>query len=222
MLLEARDAETGKGLSEAEVRANILTFISAGHETTSNTLTWSLFLLSQSEHWRERVEAEVDREMAGPIQGLSDRLIETRAVIEEALRLYPPIVAISRAAQEPDVLAGQKIERGALVVIAPYVLHRHRRLWEDPEVFNPKRFLPPARAGINRFAYLPFGVGARTCIGMVFALQEATLVLAAIVRHFRLELVAGHRVWPMQKVTLRPQHGLPMRLRRRGPTLRRS
>lgn len=142
-------------------------------------------------------------------------MIETRAVIEEALRLYPPIVAISRAAQEPDVLAGQKIERGALVVIAPYVLHRHRRLWDEPDVFDPNRFLPPARGEINRFAYLPFGVGARTCIGMAFALQEATLVLAAIVRQFRLEMVPGHPVWPMQKVTLRPRDGLTMRLRRR-------
>lgn len=215
MLLEARDAETGRALSEAEVRANILTFISAGHETTSNTLTWALFLLSQSDHWRERVEAEADREMAGPTQGLAERLVDIRAVIEETLRLYPPIVAISRAAQQPDELAGQKIERGALVVIAPYVLHRHRLWWNKPDVFDPNRFLQPARGGINRFAYLPFGVGPRTCIGMAFALQEATLVLATIVRHFRLTLVPGHPVWPVQKVTLRPKDGLPMRLERR-------
>src|SRR6185312_1347128 len=112
MLLAARDAETGRGLSEAEVRANILTFISAGHETTSNTLTWALYLLSQSDHWRERVEAEADRELAGPTQGLADRLVDTRAVIDETLRLYPPIVAISRAAQQADKLAGREIERG--------------------------------------------------------------------------------------------------------------
>jgi cytochrome P450 len=213
LLLEAQDPETGAGLSEAEVRANVLTFIAAGQETTANALTWSLFLLSQLPSWRERIAAEARREMEGPAEGLAERLVETRAVIDEALRLYPPIVAISRASIGKDELAGHAIGRGTIVVVPPYVLHRHRLLWDRPDVFDPERFLGAARGRIDRFAYLPFGVGARTCIGNMFALQEATLALAHIVRACRLDMAPGHMVWPMHRVTLRPQGGLPMVLK---------
>jgi cytochrome P450 len=108
------------------------------------------------------------------------------------------------------------VKPGSLVVVPPYVLHRHRRLWDAPDVFAPERFLGAEREKIDRFAYLPFGIGPRTCIGGAFALQEATLVLARIVKNFKLELAAGHRVWPVQKVTLRPGGGLPMILRSRS------
>jgi cytochrome P450 len=215
LLLEARDPETGEGLSEVEVRANILTFIAAGHETTANSITWSLFLLSQSPEWRARVQAEADRELDGDIDGIAERLVETRAVIEEAMRLYPPLAAISRAALAPDELAGEPIRRGTMVVIAPYVLHRHRALWADPDAFDPNRFLGGARERIDRFAYLPFGVGPRICIGATFALQEASIVVATVMRHFTLELAPGHAVWPVHRVTLRPSGGLPMIVRRR-------
>ena len=215
LLLEARDPETGEGLSEVEVRANILTFIAAGHETTANSITWSLFLLSQSPEWRRRVQAEADRELDGDVEGLAERLVETRAVIDEANRLYPPIAAISRAALAPDELAGEPIRRGTMVVIAPYVLHRHRALWADPDAFDPNRFLDGARERIDRFAYLPFGVGPRICIGATFALQEASIVVATVMRHFTLELAPGHAVWPVHRVTVRPSDGLPMIVRRR-------
>lgn len=215
LLLQAQDPETGQGMSEAEVRANIITFISAGHETTANTLSWSLYLLSQSPTWRERIAAEAKREFEGPLETRADRLIETRAVIEEAVRLYPPIAAISRAAIGPDELCGVPIKAGAMIAIAPYVLHRHRSLWERPDVFDPGRFLNGGRERIDRYAYLPFGAGARICIGATFALQEATIVLASIMKNFTLELVSGHAVWPVLRVTLRPQGGLPMIVRRR-------
>jgi cytochrome P450 len=215
LLLEARDPETGEALSEAEVRANILTFIAAGHETTANCITWTLYLLSQSPEWRSRVQAEADQELDGDFDGLSDRLVETRAVIDEANRLYPPIAAISRAALGPDELAGEPIRRGTMVVIAPYVLHRHRALWNDPDCFDPGRFLPGARERIDRFAYLPFGVGPRTCIGATLAMQEASIVVATVMREFTLELAPGHEVWPMHRVTVRPDGGLPMIIRRR-------
>jgi cytochrome P450 len=214
-LLEAADPETGEALSEKEIRANILTFIAAGHETTANCITWSLFLLSQSKEWRERVHAEADRELNGAFDNLADRLVETRAVIEETNRLYPPITAISRVARGPDELAGQSIKRGTMVVIAPYVLHRHRALWSKPDHFDPNRFLGHARESIDRFAYLPFGVGPRICIGATFAMQEASIVVATIMRHFTFELVHGYAPWPVQKVTLRPRGGLPMIVRRR-------
>ncbi|MGB7577713.1 MAG: cytochrome P450 [Pseudolabrys sp.] len=214
-LLNAADPETGEALSEAEIRANILTFIAAGHETTANCISWSLFLLSQSGEWRERVQAEADREFGGAPDGLADRIVETRAVVDEANRLYPPITAISRVALGRDELAGEPIKPGTMIVIAPYVLHRHRALWKKPDNFNPNRFLGDARETIDRFAYLPFGVGPRICIGATFALQEASIVIGTIMRHFTLELVPGFTPWPVQKVTLRPKSGLPMIVRRR-------
>jgi cytochrome P450 len=210
------DAEIGNGITESEVRSNILTFIAAGHETTANTLSWAMFLLSQSSHWRERVHVEADREFAGPEAGMADRLVETRAVIEETIRLYPPIAAMSRVAVGRDELNGEQVRPGSLIVISPYVLHRHRRLWDRPDVFDPRRFLGPARDTIDRFAYLPFGAGPRTCIGSTFALQEATLMLAMVARHFSFQLKPGHVVWPTLQVTLRPAKGLPMILRQRS------
>ena len=212
LLLRALDPSTGRPMSLAEVRSNILTFLSAGHETTANTLAWSAFLLSQSAEWYAKVRDEADRELAGDRNGLTDRLNVTRAVVEEALRLYPPIAALSRISEQGDRLAGVDIRPRSLIVIAPYVLHRHLSLWDRPDVFDPSRFLGEAKAKIARFAYLPFGAGARTCIGSSFALQEATIVLAALVQRFDMQLLPDAVVWPIQKITLRPANGLPMRI----------
>jgi cytochrome P450 len=217
LMLNARDPETGRSLSSHEIHANVITFISAGHESTANAITWTLFLLSQSRAWRDRLMAEATRELDGPVETLPDRLVETRAVVEEALRLYPPLAAISRVARKADELAGTPIRRGAMIVIAPYVLHRHRLWWDEPEYFNPERFLPPARASIDRFVYMPFGAGPRGCIGSVFALQEAMIAVAVIVREFELDVAPGHAVWPLHRITLRPRCGLPMIVRRRSP-----
>src|SRR5262249_14146654 len=215
LLLEARDPDTGTALSDVEIRANILTFIAAGQETTANCITWTLYLLSQSREWRERVQAEADRELDGSLEGLADRLTVIRAVIEETNRLYPPITAISRTALRPDELSGEYIKPGTMIVIAPYVLHRHRALWTKPNTFDPTRFLADECGKIDRFAYLPFGVGPKTCIGAAFAIQEASIMIAKIMQHFTLEMLHGHIAWPVQKVTLRPQGGLPMRVQRR-------
>jgi len=216
LLLDARDPETGEGLSEAEVRANVLTFISAGHETTANCLTWSLYLLSQAPEWCERVHAEAERELDnGDVSTLADRLPVTRAVVDEANRLYPPISAISRVSLGSDTLADHDIDRGTLVVIAPYVLHRHRSLWTRPDAFDPGRFLPGEREQIDRFAYLPFGAGPRRCIGAPFALQEASIALAMLARNFIWDLAPDHVVRPIQKMTLRPADGMPMVLQAR-------
>jgi cytochrome P450 len=218
LMLSARDPETGRRLSSAEIRANVITFMSAGHESTANAIAWTLFLLSQSSAWRERLTAEATRELDGPAATLLDRLVETRAVVEEALRLYPPLAAISRVARSSDELATTPIRRGAMVVIAPYVLHRHRLWWNEPELFNPARFLAPSRASIDRYVYMPFGGGPRACIGSVFALQEAMIVVAAIIREFELDVAPGHVVWPLHRITLRPRCGLPMIVRRRPRT----
>jgi cytochrome P450 len=217
LLLRALDPSTQRPMTLAEVKSNVLTFLSAGHETTANTLTWSLYLLSQSPEWRARVEAEVEREMRGPVEGLAERLVVTRAVIDEAVRLYPPIAALSRIAGGPDHVGGHQVKRRTLIVIAPYVLHRHWQLWDRPDVFDPGRFLGAEKQRIDRFAYMPFGAGVRTCIGSTFALQEATLVLATLVQNFRMRLAPEARVWPMLRVTLRPEHGLPMLIEPRVP-----
>ena len=177
LLLHAVDPLTGKPMTMAEVHSNILTFLSAGHETTANALTWSLFLLSQSPQWLARVEREAQRELTGPAEGLADadhvrsRNRRKRSVFRRA--------PASRVARGPDEVGGHAVKRGSLIVIAPYVLHRHRLLWNDPDVFDPTRFLD-SRRRINRFAYMPFGE-ARICIGSAFALQEATIALAMLV-----------------------------------------
>ncbi|MGO9004420.1 MAG: cytochrome P450 [Beijerinckiaceae bacterium] len=216
LLLEAQDPETGSGLSEHEVRTNIVTFIGAGHETTANALTWTLFLLSHSEEWRTRLAREADAVLDGPVESYAEGLVETRAVVEEAMRLYPPVASLSREAIGPDDLLGRRIRMGTWIMMVPWVLHRHRLLWDNPDGFDPRRFLPGAREKIDRFAYIPFGAGPRICIGAIFALQEAVVVLAKILREFRLEHDESHVVRPVQRITLRPQGGMPMMLHRRG------
>ncbi len=215
-LLAARDPQTGVGLDEASVAANVLTFIGAGHETTANGLTWSLYLLALHPQWRAQVEQEVDEALAhGVSEDALPRLVKTRATFEEALRLYPPAASLSREAIGPDELCGRPIRAGATVVISPWVLHRHRKLWERPDYFDPSRFLPGRRESIDRFAWLPFGAGPRVCIGMGFAMQEAVILLASVVKQARLDLAPGHRVEPVMRITLRPRGGMPMILHRR-------
>ncbi len=216
LLLRAQDPQTGAGLTDRQVKANIVTFIAAGHETTANALTWSLFLLSLSTEWSERVAVEADRVLERPAAEWADHLVETRAVIEETMRLYPPVASLSREAQGPDDLCGRRIRKGALVIIAPYVLHRHKLLWNHPERFEPSRFLPGAREAIDRYAYLPFGAGPRICIGAAFSLQEATIVLATLMRRFMVSPARGHVVEPVQRITLRPKGGMPLIVRRRS------
>ncbi|WP_332693227.1 cytochrome P450 [Bosea sp. (in: a-proteobacteria)] len=213
-LLAARDPETGTGLSEAEIGANIITFIGAGHETTANALTWSLYLLSQAPEIREALEAEVDAASddlaAAALSGSG--LALTRAVIEEAMRLYPPVPSLSRTALADDAVGGRCfIPKDALVVISPYLLHRHETLWREPDRFRPERFLPGAREAIDRYAYLPFGAGPRVCIGQQFAMVEASIVLATLLRALRFEHT-GEAPMPVHHVTLRPRHGMPMRV----------
>jgi cytochrome P450 len=168
-------------------------------KTSASALCWALYLLALDSEWRKRLESEVDRELpdGGYIDGSLDRLVMTRAVIEETLRLYPPIATIHRQAVATDRLGSHQIKPGTFVIIAPYVLHRHRLLWEAPDLFDPSRFLPGVRKQIDRYAYLPFGAGARACIGGALALRTLIITLATIVRAFRLELVADYKIFPV-------------------------
>ncbi len=201
LLRAARDPETGAAFSREQLRDQVATMIVAGHETTAITLFWSLYLLARSPAWQERIAAET--------QGLAlgaetmDRLVATRAAVSEALRLYPPAFALVRAAVGPDRAGALEIPKGAVVMIAPWVLHRHRKLWREPDAFDPSRFLPGAPPP-PRFAYLPFGAGPRVCVGAQFALAEATLVLAALVQAFRIALADEREVMPKPIVTTQP------------------
>jgi cytochrome P450 len=215
LLMSAKDPENGRAIAEADVRANIVTFINAGHETTANALTWTLFLLSQSPEWRERAEADADQAFDADQSVATERCEILRAVFEEALRLYPPAAMLARQAIADDELAGVPIPAGAVITISPYVLHRRKGLWDRPDAFDPSRFLGERRDRIDRFAYIPFGAGPRVCIGMAFAMQEGIILLAHFLRAFRFELVEGHQVMPIQRVTLRPRNGMKMHVKRR-------
>jgi cytochrome P450 len=216
-LLTARDAETGEALSDVEVGANIVTFIAAGHETTANLLTWAFYLLASAPQVREAVEREADAVAADPVAAAlaPAGMPMTRAVIDETLRLYPPVASMSRVAIAEDRALGVEIPKGALTVIAPYVLHRHRALWAEPDLFDPSRFLPGEREKIDRHAFLPFGAGPRVCVGAQFALVEATLAIGAVCRALRLDYAGERPPEPIQRITLRPRDGMPMAFRPR-------
>jgi len=218
LLLEARDPETGEPLDEISVQANIVTFIGAGHETTANALTWSLYLLARAPEWARAIRAEADAVLgdAPATPQALEQLVNTRAILEESMRLYPPVPFMSREALGPDRIAGIRVPKGTLVTIAPWVLHRHKTLWEEPDLFDPSRFLPENRAKIARFAYLPFGAGPRVCIGQSFSMQEAILILARVIRAVDIALAEGQEVTPLHRVTLRPDGPVRMHLKRRS------
>jgi cytochrome P450 len=191
--------------------------IVAGHETTAVALFWSLYLLAGAPEIQERLAAEVAGIDLGPDAAAAalTGLVYTRAVVQEALRLYPPAFALGRMANRDDVAGDVPVKAGTIVLIAPWVLHRHRRLWTDPEVFDPSRFLPGAPPP-DRFAYLPFGIGPRVCIGAQFALTEATLVLAALIQNFRVERADDIPVTVRAIVTIQPERPPPFLLLPRG------
>jgi unspecific monooxygenase len=216
LLSIARDPESGAALSPEGLADQVATLIAAGHETTGVALFWSLFLVASAPAVQERLAAEVAGLDLGP-NGAAEtlpRLVYTRAVVQETLRLYPPAFAIVRQARNADVAGGIPVPAGAVVFLAPWVLHRHRRLWKEPQLFDPTRFLPGAPAP-DRFAYMPFGVGPRVCIGAQFAMTEATLVLATMIQAFRIERAGDEPVNPIAIVTMQPDHPPLFRLRLR-------
>jgi cytochrome P450 len=210
LMVAARDPETGEAFTEGQLGDQVATMILAGHETTATALFWSLYLLALDPATQEEVAAEVQSATAnGAIE--VEQLKFTRAVVDETLRLYPPAFLIARAAAAPDTIAGIPLRKKDVILIAPWLLHRHEKLWHDPNAFMPSRFMPPAPAP-DRFAYLPFGVGARVCIGAHFALVEATLALARLIGAFRVELVDKAPVMPIGVVTTQPDRSPMFRI----------
>jgi cytochrome P450 len=196
-------------VSDDELRDQVLTMVMAGHETTAKALTWTLYLLDRHPEVAARLTEEVDAALGGHLPTAADlgKLTMCQQVIEESLRLYPPVWQITRRALGPDQIAGYDVTPDALIAISPYLLHRHPGYWTEPDAFRPERFAP-GTADLPSHLYLPFGGGPRICIGQHFALVEATLVLATLLREVRLEVVPGFTVEPEALVTLRPRHGL--------------
>jgi cytochrome P450 len=198
----ARDPETGEAFTDEQLGDQVATMILAGHETTATALFWSLYVLALDPATQDQLAAEVQ---GLTVKGALDieRLKFTRAVVDETMRLYPPAFLIARAAAAPDTIAGLPVKSKDVILIAPWLLHRHEKLWRDPNAFIPTRFMPPSPPP-DRFAYLPFGVGARVCIGAHFALVEATLALARMIGAFRVELIDKEPVIPIGVVTTQP------------------
>lgn len=211
LMLAARDPETGAAFDDAQLGDQVATMILAGHETTATALFWTLYVLSLDPEAQEKVAAEV-RAADGSLDFA--KLPFTRAVIDEVMRLYPPAYLIARSAAGPDMIDGVQVQAKDVVLIAPWLLHRHKKLWDAPDEFHPERFLPGAPAP-DRFAYLPFGVGPRVCIGAHFALVEATLALAKLIGTFRVELVDREPVIPIGVVTTQPDRSPLFRISRR-------
>jgi len=198
---DARDPETGEAFTDAQLGDQIATMILAGHETTATALFWALYLLALDPAVQQQVATEVEGATVGGTLDI-ERLKFTRAVIDETMRLYPPAFLIARSAGGPDTIAGFSVKKKDVIMIAPWLLHRHEKLWRDPNAFIPSRFMtgtPP-----DRFAYLPFGVGARVCIGAHFALVEATLALAKMIGAFHVDLADKEPVMPIGVVTTQP------------------
>jgi cytochrome P450 len=213
MLLLAQDEEgDGGGMSDRQLRDEVVTLLLAGHETTSNALTWTWYLLSQNPgveaRWREEMRTVLDGRPPASLD--LPALKYTEMVLAESMRLFPPAWGIGRRALRDVTVGGFKVAAGAILALSPYVVHRDERFWPDPLRFDPERFTPEARAARPRFAYFPFGGGARSCIGESFAWMEGVLLLAAIGQRWRLRLAPGHPVEPQALITLRPRYGMRM------------
>jgi cytochrome P450 len=214
-LVAAKDPDNGAGLNAKEVRDEVITIFMAGHETTAVTMTWVWYLLSQHPTIEARLHGELDAVLGGRTPTADDipSLPYTRMVLEEAMRLYPPAPGVStRVALKDDEICGVKVKAGTQIAISPWVLHRHRALWDHPERFDPERFNVQNSVGRPRFAYLPFGGGPRVCIGAVLAMTEATLILAVLAQRYQPRLVEGETVTLQTRITLRPKGGMKMRL----------
>ena len=213
-LLRASDPETGQTMTDVQIVDNLVTLLAAGHETTAKALTWTLYLLARAPDWQERARVEV-LSVAGrdPIEAHHvERFEILDRVFKESMRLYPPVIVVARTPTEPVTLFGETFEPGDQLQIPIWCLHRNEALWDDPERFDPDRFLPEQERDRPRAQYMPFGAGARICIGMSFAMTEAKVILATLLQHASFEWDGAYVPEPLSRVTLRPRDGMPLKV----------
>ncbi len=215
MLMSARDEQSGRGMSNEQLRDEVMTLFIAGHETTAQALCWALYQLDRRPEIRDNLEAEAHRVLGDRLPTARDfpALPYALKVIQETLRLYPPVALFVRCNLQPFAMAGYHIPADTRMLLPPYLLHRDPGFWAQPDRFDPERFTPEAEKQRPKFVYFPFGGGPRICIGKNFALMEAVLALAMIARQFRVEAVAPEKVSVDFTLTLRPKGGLPVRIK---------
>jgi cytochrome P450 len=199
-------------MSDSELTGNLYSFLIAGHETSAVALGWSLWLLAKDQASQDRLREEVAQIASAREIGPEEveKLTFTRQVIQEAMRLFPPAAAIVRQPREDTTLGPYKVSKREPIYVAIWCLHRHEKLWEEPNAFDPGRFAPEKVKARHRYAYLPFGAGSRICIGMGFAMLEMTAILATLVRDFRFKTAPRHRMELDISFTTRPKGGLPL------------
>ncbi len=216
-LLEAADPESGEKFSRSELVDQIAVMFLAGHETSASSLAWALYLIAMRPDIQARMHSEAAAVFAGRKPEFSDmkRLKLARDMFRETLRLYPPVPLISRDATRKTKLRDKLVKKGAMVFISPWLIHRHRKLWNRPDVFDPDRFADPASKESLRAGYIPFSAGPRVCLGASFAMQEATLILAYLALHYRFEPVSHHTPVPAMRLSLRSKNGIRLKIFRR-------
>ncbi|WP_237153727.1 cytochrome P450 [Oryzibacter oryziterrae] len=216
-LLKAKDSH-GQPLSRDAIRNEAAVIFMAGYETTATTLAWAWYLVSQDADVRARLHKEVDAALGDrePTHQDLAKLEFTRAIIEETLRLYPPVPLLAREALRDETVNGKPVKKGTILLVSPWLLHRNPKLWKQPDAFVPDRFMPTATEKPGKYAYIPFSTGPRVCAGLTFGLTEAILALAMLARHFDLQLGEDAHVQAVCRLTLRPGDTLPMRIHRRA------
>lgn len=224
MLLDARYEDTHEAMDDKQVRDEIITLIVAGHETVATALMWCFYLLSKHPAEERALVHEIDQRLGqrSPTAPDMHALSYVSYVVQETMRLIPPVWLVTRRAEKADTIQGFDVPEGALIIMSPYVIHRHPGLWDNPEGFDPRRWEPEAVKARPRFAYLPFAGGPHICIGDRFAQLEIALVLSMVLQRFRLDLVPGHPIEMLPLATIRPKHGIRMRLQRRAQLAQRS
>jgi cytochrome P450 len=216
MLLEARD-EDNNGMDAKQLRDEAMTLFIAGHETTAMALAWAWYLLTTHPETMKKLQQEVDTVLQGRTPTLQDlaNLPYTDMVLKETLRLYPPASGVTRQAIEDVQIGGYTVKKDVMISVSSFAMHRSPRYFENPDAFDPERFSKENESKIPRYAYLPFGGGPRVCIGNMFAIMEARLILAAVVQRYDLTLEAGQDVTMQQLLTIRPKNGIRMKLKAR-------
>lgn len=215
MLMEAKDEETGQQMDDKLLRDEVATLMLAGHETTANTLSWTWMLLAQNPQVQEKLQSELNQVLQGRLPTLEDlkALVYTQQVIKESMRLYPPVSLLGREAAVNIQIGDYEIAEGTTIMISQWVMHRHPKYFENPEVFQPERWTEEFEKQLPKGVYIPFGDGPRICIGKGFAQMEAALLLATIAQNFQIDLVPGYPIVPQPSITLRPENGLKVEVK---------